>query len=34
MLSIDGHFTSDYDVYKIYVIGVSGSGQCQTQEFQ
>ena len=24
--SIDGHFTSDYDVYKIYAIGMSGNG--------
>ena len=29
--SIDGHFTSDYDIYKIYVIGVSGSSMSNTR---
>ena len=30
-LSIDGFFTSDYDVYKIYVIGISGSSMSNTR---
>jgi len=29
--SIDGHFTSDYDIYKIYAIGMSGSGMSNTR---
>ena len=29
--SIDGHFTSDYDVYKIYAIGMSGSSMSNTR---
>jgi hypothetical protein len=29
--SIDGFFTSDYDIYKIYVIGVSGSSMSNTR---
>ena len=29
--SIDGHFTSDYDVYKIYAIGMSGSSMGNTR---
>ena len=30
-MSIDGFFTSDYDVYKIYVIGISGSSMSNTR---
>jgi len=30
-ISIDGHFTSDYDVYKIYAIGMSGSSMSNTR---
>jgi hypothetical protein len=29
--SIDGFFTSDYDIYKIYVIGISGSAMSSTR---
>ena len=29
--SIDGFFTSDYDIYKIYVIGVSGASMSNTR---
>ena len=29
--SIDGHFTADYDIYKIYVIGVSGASMSNTR---
>ena len=29
--SIDGHFTSDYDIYKIYAIGMSGSSMSNTR---
>ena len=29
--SIDGHFTSDYDIYKVYVIGVSGASMSNTR---
>ena len=30
-MSIDGFFTSDYDVYKIYAIGMSGSSMSNTR---
>ena len=29
--SIDGHFTSDYDIYKIYAIGMSGASMNNTR---
>ena len=29
--SIDGHFTSDYDIYKIYAIGMSGASMANTR---
>ena len=29
--SVDGHFTSAYDVYKIYVLGISGSSMNNTR---
>lgn len=30
-ISIDGHFTSDYDIYKIYAIGMSGASMSNTR---